>query len=50
MSQDENIKEKVTLFEELPDAPPRRKIRFSIGGKIGIFFVLLWIVMVFIGA
>ena len=49
MSQDENIKEKVTSFEELPDAPPRRKIRFSIGGKIGIFFVLFWIVMVFIG-
>ena len=49
MSQDENFKEKVTSFEELPDAPPRRKIRFSIGGKIGIFFVLFWIVMVFIG-
>jgi len=38
-----------TSFQELPDAPPRRRIRFSLSGKIGIFFVLFWIIMIFIG-
>ena len=49
MSKEENTIEIETAFQELPDAPPRRKIRFSISGKIGIFFVLFWIVMGFIG-
>ncbi len=49
MSQEENTIETETAFQELPDAPPRRKIRFTISGKIGIFFVLFWVLMVFIG-
>ena len=49
MSQEENMIEEETAFQELPDAPPRRKIRFTISGKIGIFFVLFWIMMVLIG-
>ena len=49
MAQEENTIETETAFQELPDAPPRRKIRFTISGKIGIFFVLFWILMVFIG-
>jgi len=38
-----------TSFQELPDAPPRRRIRFSLSGKIGIFLVLFWVLMIFIG-
>ncbi len=38
-----------TDFEELPDAPPRRKIRFSWAGKIGIGVVVFWALMVVIG-
>ncbi|MDP6330961.1 MAG: ABC transporter permease [SAR324 cluster bacterium] len=38
-----------TSFQELPDAPPRRRIRFSLSGKIGILLVLFWILMIFIG-
>ena len=49
MSEEDNTIETKTTFQELPDAPPRRKIRFTIPGKIGIFFVVFWILMVFIG-
>ncbi|HJM06815.1 MAG TPA: ABC transporter permease [SAR324 cluster bacterium] len=33
----------------MPDAPPRRRIRFSLSGKIGILLVLFWVLMIFIG-
>lgn len=36
-------------FEELPDAPPRRRLRFSWSGKLGICVVAFWAVIVFIG-
>ena len=36
-------------FEELPDAPPKRRIRFSWTGKIAIGVVVFWAVMVVIG-
>ena len=49
MSEQDSEVTKVASFQELPDAPPRRRIRFSLYGKIGIFFVLFWILMIFIG-
>ena len=49
MSQKEKPFDDKIEFEELPDAPPRRKIRFSLSGKIGIFFVLFWVLIIFIG-
>jgi len=49
MSEQESKATLETSFQELPDAPPRRRIRFSLSGKIGIFFVLFWILMIFIG-
>ena len=49
MSEQDSEVTKVASFQELPDAPPRRRIRFSLSGKIGIFFVLFWILMIFIG-
>ena len=36
-------------FDELPDAPPRRKIRFSWVGKTAIGVVVFWALMVIIG-
>ncbi|MCY3876492.1 MAG: ABC transporter permease [Rhodobacteraceae bacterium] len=36
-------------FDELPDAPPRRKIRFSWVGKSAIGVVVFWALMVIIG-
>ena len=38
-----------TQFEELPDAPPRRRLKFSWSGKLGIYVVAFWMVIVFIG-
>jgi len=49
MSEQDSGVTKVASFQDLPDAPPRRRIRFSLSGKIGIFFVLFWILMIFIG-
>ncbi len=36
-------------FEELPDAPPRRRVKFSWSGKLGICVVAFWMVVVVIG-
>ena len=37
------------LFEELPDAPSKRRFRFSWSGKLGICVVALWMVLGIIG-
>ena len=36
-------------FEELPDAPPRRKLRLSWTGKIGVVMIVFWTIIVVIG-
>ena len=36
-------------FDELPDAPPRRKIKLSWPGKIAIGVLIFWAVIVAIG-
>ena len=36
-------------FEELPDAPPRRRMKFSWSGKLGICVVVFWVAIVFVG-
>ncbi len=36
-------------FEELPDAPPRRRIRFSLAGKVAMVIVVFWMVIVVFG-
>ena len=38
-----------TQFEELPDAPPRRRLQLSWSGKLGICVVVFWAVIVAIG-
>jgi peptide/nickel transport system permease protein len=35
--------------ETLPDAPPRRRLKFSWSGKLGICVVTLWVILGFIG-
>ena len=45
---DENIRS-TQQFEELPDAPPRRRLKFSWSGKLGICVVTLWMVLAVIG-
>ena len=36
-------------FEELPDAPPRRRLQLSWSGKLGVCVVVFWAVIVAIG-
>jgi len=36
-------------FVELPDAPPRRRMKFSWSGKLGICIVVLWMVLGIVG-
>ena len=36
-------------FDELPDAPPKRKIRLSWSGKLGIAVLVFWAIIVVIG-
>jgi len=36
-------------FEELTDAPPRRRLKLSWSGKLGIYVVILWTVIAIIG-
>ena len=36
-------------FEELPDAPPRRRLKLSWAGKLGVCVVAFWMVIVVIG-
>ena len=38
-----------TQFEELPDAPPKRKIKLSLAGKIGVVVIIFWAIIVAIG-
>ena len=36
-------------FDELPDAPPRRRIRYSRAGKLGMAVVIFWAIIVVMG-
>ena len=36
-------------FEELPDAPPRQRLKLSLTGKISVGIVVFWIVLAIIG-
>ena len=38
-----------TQFEELPDAPPKRKIKLSWPGKVGVSVLVFWASIVVIG-
>ena len=38
-----------TQFDELPDAPPKRKIKLSWAGKTGLVVLTFWVIIVAIG-
>ena len=39
----------LTQYDELPDAPPKRRMKFSLIGKIAISIVSFWVVVAFVG-
>ncbi|MCK4713625.1 MAG: ABC transporter permease [Marinosulfonomonas sp.] len=41
--------EEPSIYDELPDAPPKKKLTLTWVGKLGVTVVLFWLVMVFIG-
>ncbi len=48
-SKEEEVLAKLDAFAELPDAPPKRRIRLSWIGKISVAIVVFWLVIVAIG-
>jgi peptide/nickel transport system permease protein len=38
-----------TIYDELPDAPPKKKLKLSWTGKLGVAIVAFWLIMVVIG-
>jgi peptide/nickel transport system permease protein len=44
-----NTEEDLSVYDELPDVPPKKKIKLTWVGKIGVAVVLFWVLMVFIG-
>ncbi|MBV1926939.1 MAG: ABC transporter permease [Rhodobacteraceae bacterium] len=47
-NETENDQEK-SIYDELPDAPPKKKLKLSWTGKIGVVVVAFWIIMAIIG-
>jgi len=45
----EEILDEIDKFDELPDAPPRRRIKLSWVGKLSCLIVLFWVFMVAFG-
>lgn len=48
-AKEQEVLEEIDRFAELPDAPPRKRLRLSWVGKIATAIVAFWIVVVFIG-
>ena len=46
---EEDALAKLDTFDELPDVPPKRKLKLSWVGKIGVAIVAFWLVIVVIG-
>ncbi|HIC55786.1 MAG TPA: ABC transporter permease, partial [Acidobacteria bacterium] len=49
MSEMEEQTNTAVQFEELPDAPPRRRLKLSWSGKLGICVIGFWAIIVIIG-
>ena len=49
MSDTREANNQKTQFDELPDAPPKRKIKLSWAGKAGIVVLIFWTIIVVIG-
>ena len=48
-NKEQEVLAKLDSFDELPDAPPKRRIRLSLTGKIAVAIVAFWMVIVVIG-
>ena len=49
MTNEPNQTAEEMSFDELPDAPPRRRIRYSWAGKFGMAVVIFWAIIVVMG-
>ena len=49
MTNEPNQTAEEMSFDELPDAPPRRRIRYSWAGKLGMAVVIFWAIIVVMG-
>ena len=47
--KEEEVIAKLDAFAELPDAPPKRRLKLSWVGKLGVAVVVFWLVIVVIG-
>ncbi len=48
-TKEEEVIAQLDTFDELPDAPPKRRIKLSLVGKISVAIVAFWLVICFIG-
>jgi len=48
VAETENDQE-ATIYDELPDAPPKKRLKLTWTGKLGVTVVAFWVIMVFIG-
>jgi peptide/nickel transport system permease protein len=48
-SSDTEIDQEKTIYDELPDAPPKKRLKLSWSGKLGVVVVAFWVIMVVIG-
>ncbi|NKB77524.1 MAG: ABC transporter permease subunit [Gammaproteobacteria bacterium] len=48
-TREEEVLAKLDTFDELPDAPPKRRIKLSWVGKIAVAVVVFWMIIIVIG-
>lgn len=41
--------EEISIYDELPDAPPKKKLKLSWTGKLGVTVVVFWLIIAVIG-
>ena len=49
INKEDEVLAKLDAFDELPDAPPKRKLKLSWVGKLASLVVIFWLVIVAIG-
>jgi len=47
--EEEEVIAKLDAFAELPDAPPKRRLKLSWVGKLGVVVVAFWLIIVVVG-
>ena len=45
-AKEEDVIAKLDAFAELPDAPPKRRLKLSWVGKLGVAVVVFWLIIV----